>query len=219
MSERPNTRWTFDALPVHRSTSVLLPSTTLTYHFVDPVSQALVRRALNADGFLGIAYVGEDAELDGTEPLPATITLAEINEVVRPSHARLVVAMTGVARLAPDSLQTLRTEDRLGREWTLPVVSGDVRREHRHRADGLDALANDALAALDRLAGADVPLAAALRDKAAELDAPGALPDVLGAVAFDSPDDHQALLEETDVLRRLRRVESQLAELVAGLDD
>jgi ATP-dependent Lon protease len=204
MNTSYTTPWTFDELPCYRSETVLMPSTRLVYHLTDERRQCTMRRAALDDGLLAVRRDPDDGD-------PVSIaTLAEIDRIERLSPTRITVALRGLARLRVEGSSTT--------DLGIELLEGEVLSETNADSPGADALVADARADLARLSDRGYEIVDDIDASLDGVERTNAVPDVLGAFIFDEPAEHQSLLEETDVVERLRRVESRLNELIERAD-
>jgi Lon protease-like protein len=190
---------------------VVLPGTPAPFHVFEPRYRALFADALDGDRILAIPSLvrPEGASETRADVFPvAGAGVIEAEE--RLPDGRFHVVVRGLARV------------RLLEE----IESGKPYREFRaevledvHPAGGPGGLAREA----DALRQLVIELAqrlppesgaAQLAEAVAQLREPGALADVVAAAAVSEPEAKQAVLEELDVARRLRRVQGEVAAVV-----
>lgn len=182
------------------STTVLMPGTRLTYHLQESSSRERVEEALYRDDDLVVART-DNGEADGE--FPDVATRAELLDVARPHPNRLMTVVGGAERFRIDSAPS--SEE--GR------IEGSSIEETSCEDRPSEVRAGDVLGLLQRLSDRGLEIAGAVRSELDEAS-PSHVADVVASIAFDDPEDHQALLENPDALERLDRVERQLDDLI-----
>jgi Lon protease-like protein len=181
---------------------VLLPSTRLEYHLLEPSRRTLVRRAFFDSGRLIVRPKDEEFESD-------IATLAEIVEYAEPSSVRAVAVLRGLRRV--------RIEDVYPNGKSALVTCSPLEEEMADQTTA-QSLASDVLGTMSMLAGAGYDLADRIGQKAAAIGDISAIADIIGSVTFDRPAEHRRLLQEPNIINRLRMVHNRLVELIQAMD-
>jgi Lon protease-like protein len=192
---------------------VLFPHTLLPLHIFEPRYRAMIADCLARDRRLAIAGLraGYEPDYYGRPPVFAVSGVGRIVQCERLASGRFNLILRGEGRvriereLPTDTLYRIVEATELaevGAERdTVPALLDLVKRTCRH-----------ILQAVKR----DTP---EMEATLAEATAPGMLCDQVAAAVIPTPAARQALLEEVDVERRLRRLLEELSSLLKQLKD
>jgi Lon protease-like protein len=191
---------------------VLFPHTLLPLHIFEPRYRAMTMDCLARDRRLAIVGLkpGYEADYYGRPPVHAVAGVGRIIQCERLASGRFNMVLRGEGRvrvvreLPTDTLYRVVEADELndqgGDGEGVPPLVELVRRTYRH-----------ILKAVKRA----TPEMEAL----AEAAEPGMLCDQVASALIPTPAVRQALLEEVDVERRLRRLLNELSALLKQLQD
>lgn len=186
---------------------VLFPHTVLPLHVFEARYRAMVTDCLARDKRLAVVGLrpGYEESYHGRPPVFAVAGMGEIVRWVRLATGRFNILLRGDARiridgeLPTDTLYRMvtgtRLEDRGEDEPAVEALATAVREKCRRLLRAVARPASDMAEVLDRKTAA------------------GVLCDQVAAALLPQPVERQALLEEIDVSRRLRRLGDLLSEL------
>jgi ATP-dependent Lon protease len=186
--------------------TVLVPHTTVPVQLEPPSFQALDEPVVDGDDPLGVVTVDAPEALPRTTLERRVIGLGRIIDTESLSGEGRLVYLKGLAR-------GLITEAHATEQ---PVATVAARRidEHIDAPQQADELVWSLRGGLLILQDRDIDGAEALNYEVSNLSAPGAVADVVGASIYADLGSKRQLLEQLDVLARLRQVDERLADLV-----
>lgn len=190
--------------------AVLFPHTTLPLHIFEPRHRALAQRTLSRKSLIALATI--DGNLDATHQGPAVhevLALARISEYESLEDGRFLLFLEGTGRAR--MLQELNV-DTAYRQVDVVRLDDHLAPSARRQADDLVESIRGSLVTLDQRG---VDGAAMLNYQAGQGRSPGAVADTVAASIFPKMSQRRGLLEELDVIRRLRAVDHRLDTLIA----
>jgi Lon protease-like protein len=192
---------------------VLFPHTLLPLHIFEPRYRAMIADCLARDRRLVIAGLrpGYEPDYYGRPPVFAVAGVGRIVQCERLASGRFNLILRGEGRvriereLPTDTLYRLVEATELAEVGadrdTVPPLLELIKRTCRHILQAVKRATPEMEATL------------------AEATAPGMLCDQVAAAVIPTPAARQALLEEVDVERRLRRLLEELSSLLKQLKD
>ena len=192
---------------------VLFPHTLLPLHIFEPRYRAMIADCLARDRRLVIAGLrpGYEPDYYGRPPVFAVAGVGRIVQCERLASGRFNLILRGEGRvriereLPTDTLYRLVEATELAEVGadrdTVPALLDLIKRTCRHILQAVKRATPEMEATL------------------AEATAPGMLCDQVAAAVIPTPAARQALLEEVDVERRLRRLLEELSSLLKQLKD
>lgn len=188
------------------SDTVLVPHTTVPVQLEPPRYQALDEPVLAGDEPLGVVTVDAPEALPRTTLERRVVGLGRILDTESLSGEGHLVYLEGLAR----GLIT----DAHSPEGPVPTVAARRIDEHVEAPQEADELVWSLRGGLLILQDRDIDGAETLNYEVSNLSAPGAVADVVGASIYAELENKRQLLEQLDVLARLRQVDERLADLV-----
>jgi Lon protease-like protein len=192
---------------------VLFPHTLLPLHIFEPRYRAMIADCLARDRRLVIAGLrpGYEPDYYGRPPVFAVAGVGRIVQCERLASGRFNLILRGEGRVRIERELPTDTLYRLVEATELAEVGAD-----RDTVPALlDLIKRTCRRILQVVKRATPEMEATL----AEATAPGMLCDQVAAAVIPTPAARQALLEEVDVERRLRRLLEELSSLLKQLKD
>ena len=192
---------------------VLFPHTLLPLHIFEPRYRAMTADCLARDRRLAIVGLrpGYEADYQGRPPVHAVAGVGRIVQCERMASGRFNMILRGEGRVRIARELPTDTLYRVVEAEEMPEVGADrdtvppmvdlVRKTCRHILHAVKRATPEMDATL------------------AENVAPAVLCDQIASALIPAPDARQALLEEADVERRLRRLLAELSALLKQLTD
>jgi Lon protease-like protein len=192
---------------------VLFPHTLLPLHIFEPRYRAMVADCLARDRRLAIVGLkpGYDADYHGRPPVHAVAGLGRIVQCERLASGRFNMILRGEGRVRIDRELPTDTLYRLVEAVELPEVGGD--------REAVPALLEMVRTTCRQILQAVKRATPEMEATLAEAAPPGVLCDQVASALIPVPETRQALLEEADVERRLRRLLAELSGLLKQLKD
>jgi uncharacterized protein len=189
--------------------ATLFPNQGLPLHVFEPRYRELTRDALRGDRVVGIPQICPGLAGDGDAAVPALYPLLGVGVITQHQDlpdGRYNVIIRGVARA--------RLLMELPEETSYRVARVELLAEEAH--EGVRDVGAPLAACLLEIGRRLSPETAAALGRLASLRDPGRLAD-LSAAALLSPDQHQQVLGELNVERRVRFVTDQVAGLLLSV--
>ncbi len=192
---------------------VLFPHTLLPLHIFEPRYRAMTTDCLARDRRLAIVGLkpGYEPDYHGRPPVHAVAGVGRIVQCERLASGRFNMILRGEGRVQITRELPTDTLYRIVEAEAMPDVGAD-RETVPPMVDLVRKTCRHILHAVKR---ATPEMEAALGEQVA----PGVLCDQLASALIPVPETRQALLEEADVERRLRRLLTELSALLKQLKD
>ena len=192
---------------------VLFPHTLLPLHIFEPRYRAMTTDCLARDRRLAIVGLkpGYEPDYHGRPPVHAVAGVGRIVQCERLASGRFNMILRGEGRVQITRELPTDTLYRIVEAEAMPDVGAD-RETVPPMVDLVRKTCRHILHAVKR---ATPEMEAALGEQVA----PGVLCDQLASALIPVPETRQALLEEADVERRLRRLLAELSALLKQLKD
>ncbi|MDX1973637.1 MAG: LON peptidase substrate-binding domain-containing protein [Candidatus Sumerlaeia bacterium] len=191
---------------------VLYPHTHLPLHIFEPRYVELVRDVLSGDQHMGTANIRQSADaLDANPPrIHNVLTQARIVDYEELPDQRFFILLEGICRLKVVKEVHSNTPYRM--------VQANVLVDDLHQDDrvAINEARESLLQHAEQLAERSEDLKTRLRNLQNSHLHPGIIADVVASQVVRDPYTRQSLLEQTNILRRLRMVDIQLRTLVSG---
>ena len=189
----------------------LFPNTLLPLHIFEPRYRAMVTDSLARDRRLAIVGLkpGYDSEYAGRPPVHEVAGLGRIVKCERLATGRFNILLKGEVRV--------RIERELPSDTLYRLVQSVELRDAGAERDTVPPLLDAVKRACRRILEAVRRATPEMEETLATAAAPGVLCDQVASAVIPSPAVRQALLEELDVERRLRRLLAELGDLLQQL--
>lgn len=189
----------------------LFPNTLLPLHIFEPRYRAMVTDCLARDRRLAIVRLkpGYDGDYAGRPPVHEVAGLGRIVKCERLATGRFNILLKGEVRV--------RIERELPSDTLYRLVQSVELRDAGAERDTVPPLLDAVKRACRRILEAVRRATPEMEDTLATAAAPGVLCDQVASAVIPSPAVRQALLEELDVERRLRRLLAELGDLLQQL--
>jgi Lon protease-like protein len=189
----------------------LFPNTLLPLHIFEPRYRAMVTDSLARDRRLAIVGLkpGYDGDYAGRPPVHEVAGLGRIVKCERLATGRFNILLKGEVRV--------RIERELPSDTLYRLVQSVELRDAGAERDTVPPLLDAVKRACRRILEAVRRATPEMEETLATAAAPGVLCDQVASAVIPSPAVRQALLEELDVERRLRRLLAELGDLLQQL--
>jgi len=189
----------------------LFPNTLLPLHIFEPRYRAMVTDSLARDRRLAIVGLkpGYDGDYAGRPPVHEVAGLGRIVKCERLATGRFNILLKGEVRV--------RIERELPSDTLYRLVQSVELRDAGAERDTVPPLLDAVKRACRRILEAVRRATPEMEETLAAAAAPGILCDQVASAVIPSPAVRQALLEELDVERRLRRLLTELENLLQQL--
>jgi Lon protease-like protein len=189
----------------------LFPNTLLPLHIFEPRYRALVTDCLARDRRLAIVGLkpGYDGDYAGRPPVHEVAGLGRIVKCERLATGRFNILLKGEVRV--------RIERELPSDTLYRLVQSVELRDAGAERDTVPPLLDAVKRACRQILEAVRRATPEMEETLATAAAPGVLCDQVASAVIPSPAVRQALLEELDVERRLRRLLAELGDLLQQL--
>jgi len=200
-----NTYDGLDLLPI--PDDVLVPHTTLPVELEGRRFRAVDASALSGDRLIALTTVETDPPSLSTDEEPGRVVgLGRILETEQRAGSGHMLYIRGLARA--------RITEEFEVDAPLRQVRAEELDEHLESPGEAQDLIWSLRGGLLILQDRGVDGAKVLNYEVSQMEHPGAVADVVGAAVFPNSEGKRRLLEELDVLARLRHVDGRLADLV-----
>lgn len=192
---------------------VLFPRTHAPLHIFEDRYRAMIADVLEGDGRLGMAHLrpGYEKDYEGAPRIHRVITIARVLLQEKLEDGRYNLVVEGIERA--EVLEEVDHEPyRIAR---VVPMSDDVKNIDSEllMREGTN------LARIAEMIGAQVsPKTRPLQNMMNTYMHPGIVADVAASLLVYDPYDRQSILDETDVLRRVRLVSIQLQRILARIN-
>ena len=189
----------------------LFPNTLLPLHIFEPRYRALVTDSLARDRRLAIVGLkpGYEGDYAGRPAVHQVAGLGRIVKCERMATGRFNILLKGEMRVRIERELPSDTLYRLAQSVELPDAGAE--------RDAVPSLLDEVKRACRRILEAVRRATPEMEETLAAAAAPGILCDQVASAVIPSPAVRQALLEELDVERRLRRLLAELEDLLQQL--
>jgi len=189
----------------------LFPNTLLPLHIFEPRYRALVTDSLARDRRLAIVGLkpGYEGDYAGRPAVHEVAGLGRIVKCERMATGRFNILLKGEMRVRIERELPSDTLYRLAQSVELPDAGAE--------RDAVPSLLDEVKRACRRILEAVRRATPEMEETLAAAAAPGILCDQVASAVIPSPAVRQALLEELDVERRLRRLLAELEDLLQQL--
>ena len=189
----------------------LFPNTLLPLHIFEPRYRAMVTDALARDRRLAIVGLkpGYEGDYAGHPAVHEVAGLGRIVKCERMATGRFNLLLKGELRI--------RIERELPSDTLYRLVQSVELQDSGAERDSVPPLLDEVKRACRRILEMVRRATPEMEETLAAAAAPGVLCDQLASAVVPSPAARQALLEELDVERRLRRLLAELQELLQQL--
>ena len=189
----------------------LFPNTLLPLHIFEPRYRAMVTDSLARDRRLAIVGLkpGYEGDYAGRPAVHEVAGLGRIVKCERMATGRFNILLKGEMRARIERELPSDTLYRLAQSVELPDAGAE--------RDAVPSLLDEVKRACRRILEAVRRATPEMEETLAAAAAPGILCDQVASAVIPSPAVRQALLEELDVERRLRRLLAELEDLLQQL--
>lgn len=189
----------------------LFPNTLLPLHIFEPRYRAMVTDSLARDRRLAIVGLkpGYEGDYAGRPAVHEVAGLGRIVKCERMATGRFNILLKGEMRVRIERELPSDTLYRLAQSVELPDAGAE--------RDAVPSLLDEVKRACRRILEAVRRATPEMEETLAAAAAPGILCDQVASAVIPSPAVRQALLEELDVERRLRRLLAELEDLLQQL--
>ena len=189
----------------------LFPNTLLPLHIFEPRYRAMVTDSLARDRRLAIVGLkpGYQGDYAGRPAVHEVAGLGRIVKCERMATGRFNILLKGEMRVRNERELPYDTLYRLAQSVELPDAGAE--------RDAVPSLLDEVKRACRRILEAVRRATPEMEETLAAAAAPGILCDQVASAVIPSPAVRQALLEELDVERRLRRLLAELEDLLQQL--
>ena len=189
----------------------LFPNTLLPLHIFEPRYRAMVTDSLARDRRLAIVGLkqGYEGDYAGRPAVHEVAGLGRIVKCERMAIGRFNILLKGEMRVRIERELPSDTLYRLAQSVELPDAGAE--------RDAVPSLLDEVKRACRRILEAVRRATPEMEETLAAAAAPGILCDQVASAVIPSPAVRQALLEELDVERRLRRLLAELEDLLQQL--
>jgi uncharacterized protein len=189
----------------------LFPNTLLPLHIFEPRYRAMVTDSLARDRRLAIVGLkpGYEGDYAGRPAVHEVAGLGRIVKCERMATGRFNILLKGEMRVRIERELPSDTLYRLAQSVELPDAGAE--------RDSVPSLLDEVKRACRRILEAVRRATPEMEETLAAAAAPGILCDQVASAVIPSPAVRQALLEELDVERRLRRLLAELEDLLQQL--
>ena len=189
----------------------LFPNTLLPLHIFEPRYRAMVTDSLARDRRLAIVGLkpGYEGDYAGRPAVHEVAGLGRIVKCERMATGRFNILLKGEMRVRIERELPSDTLYRLAQSVELPDAGAE--------RDAVPSLLGEVKRACRRILKAVRRATPEMEETLAAAAAPGILCDQVASAVIPSPSVRQALLEELDVERRLRRLLAELENLLQQL--
>ena len=189
----------------------LFPNTLLPLHISEPRYRAMVTDSLARDRRLAIVGLkpGYEGDYAGRPAVHEVAGLGRIVKCERMATGRFNILLKGEMRVRIERELPSDTLYRLAQSVELPDAGAE--------RDAVPSLLDEVKRACRRILEAVRRATPEMEETLAAAAAPGILCDQVASAVIPSPAVRQALLEELDVERRLRRLLAELEDLLQQL--
>ena len=189
----------------------LFPNTLLPLHIFEPRYRAMVTDSLSRDRRLAIVGLkpGYEGDYAGRPAVHEVAGLGRIVKCERMATGRFNILLKGEMRVRIERELPSDTLYRLAQSVELPDAGAE--------RDAVPSLLAEVKRACRRILEAVRRATPEMEETLAAAAAPGILCDQVASAVIPSPAVRQALLEELDVERRLRRLLAELEDLLQQL--
>ena len=189
----------------------LFPNTLLPLHIFEPRYRAMVTDSLARDRRLAIVGLkpGYQGDYAGRPAVHEVAGLGRIVKCERMATGRFNILLKGEMRVRIERELPSDTLYRLAQSVELPDAGAE--------RDAVPSLLDEVKRACRRILEAVRRATPEMEETLAAAAAPGILCDQVASAVIPSPAVRQALLEELDVERRLRRLLAELEDLLQQL--
>lgn len=189
----------------------LFPNTLLPLHIFEPRYRAMVTDSLARDRRLAIVGLkpGYQGDYAGRPAVHEVAGLGRIVKCERMATGRFNILLKGEMRVRIERELPSDTLYRLAQSVELPDAGAE--------RDAVPSLLDEVKRACRRILKAVRRATPEMEETLAAAAAPGILCDQVASAVIPSPAVRQALLEELDVERRLRRLLAELEDLLQQL--
>ena len=189
----------------------LFPNTLLPLHIFEPRYRAMVTDSLARDRRLAIVGLkpGYEGDYAGRPAVHEVAGLGRIVKCERMATGRFNLLLKGEMRVRIERELPSDTLYRLAQSVELPDAGAE--------RDAVPSLLDEVKRACRRILEAVRRATPEMEETLAAAAAPGILCDQVASAVIPSPAVRQALLEELDVERRLRRLLAELEDLLQQL--
>lgn len=189
----------------------LFPNTLLPLHIFEPRYRAMVIDALARDRRVAVVGLkpGYESDYAGRPPVHEVSGLGRIVKCERLATGRFNILLKGEHRV--------RIERELPADTLYRLVRAVELQDAGAERDTVPPLLDEVKRACRRILEAVRRATPEMEETLAAAASPGVLCDQVASAVIPSPDVRQALLEELDVERRLRRLLAELENLLQQL--
>ena len=189
----------------------LFPNTLLPLHIFEPRYRAMVIDALARDRRVAVVGLkpGYEGDYAGRPAVHEVAGLGRIVKCERMATGRFNILLKGEMRVRIERELPSDTLYRLAQSVELPDAGAE--------RDAVPSLLDEVKRACRRILAAVRRATPEMEETLAAAAAPGILCDQVASAVIPSPAVRQALLEELDVERRLRRLLAELEDLLQQL--